>query len=69
MPFLAAASLPSIMMLALPGCVSPPSTCFFVRLPFRSCPCSKIPPYSSLAVMKERLRIAVKSSAGLMDLS
>lgn len=29
----------------------------------------KIPPYSSLAVMKERLRIAVKSSAGLMDLS
>lgn len=31
--------------------------------------CSKIPPYSSLAVMKERLRIAVKSSAGLMDLS
>jgi len=29
----------------------------------------KVPAYSSLAVMRERLRIAVKNSAGLMDLS
>ena len=29
----------------------------------------KLPPYSSLAVMRERLRSAVQNSAGLMDLS